>query len=193
MAKVRISGGTAKGRKILYKKASFSARDEERLRPTSSKVREAIFDILRERIEGATFVDLYAGTGGVGMEALSRGAECVVFVETNLLRRRIIEQLIKEFGFKDRAKVIRSRAYDFIEREAKKKSSFDIIFLDPPYQSEEIMNVLPLIGRTGVLKEGGLIIAEHFSKKILPDKINGLIMVRSYRYGDTSLTLYKRA
>ncbi len=186
---MRISGGSAKGRRIAYKKASFKG--EDRLRPTSSKVREAIFDILRERISGATFVDLYAGTGSVGIEALSRGAKGVVFVESNLLRTRIIDQLIREFGFIEKARVIRSEAYDFVKREARKGSSFDILFLDPPYQSEELMKVLPLIGRTGILKKDGLVMVEHFSKRRLPDRIDGLSMVRSYQYGDTSLTLYR--
>lgn len=188
MTGIRISGGVAKGRKIDYKKTSAG---EDKLRPTSSKVREAIFDILRDRIIGSTFVDLYAGSGGVGIEALSRGAGCTVFVETNPLRIKIIEQLIDEFGFKDRARVRRSKAYDFLEREAKKGSSFDIIFLDPPYQSEELMKVLPLIGKTGLLKPNGILIAEHFSKRTLPEEIEGLRMVKSYRYGDTSLTLYR--
>lgn len=189
MTGMRISGGTAKGRKIDYKKTS--AKREDRLRPTSSKVREAIFDILRERIIDSTFVDLYAGSGGVGIEALSRGAGCTIFVETNPLRIKIIEQLIDEFGFKDRARVIRSRAYDFLEKEIRKGGSFDIIFLDPPYQSEELMKVLPLIGKTGLLKHDGILIAEHFSKRTLPEVIEGLRMVKSYRYGDTSLTLYR--
>lgn len=189
MTGIRISGGTAKGRKIDYKKVS--AKGTDKLRPTSSKVREAIFDILRDRIIGSTFVDLYAGSGGVGIEALSRGAGCTIFVETNPLRIKIIEQLIDEFGFKNKAIVKRSKAYDFLEKEAKKGGSFDIIFLDPPYQSEELMKVLPLIGKTGLLKPDGLLIAEHFSKKTLPEKIEGLRMVKSYRYGDTSLTLYR--
>lgn len=191
MTGIRISGGTIKGRKIGYKKTSLF-KGEDKLRPTSSKVREAIFDILRNRISENLFVDLYAGTGGVGIEALSRGAGHVIFVESNLLRTRLIDQLIEELGFKDRARVIRSKAYDFIEREAKRGVSFDIIFLDPPYQSEELMKVLPLIGRTGVIRQDGLVMVEHFSKKTLPDEIEGLIKVRSYRYGDTSLTLYRR-
>ncbi|MFN3479013.1 MAG: RsmD family RNA methyltransferase, partial [Thermodesulfovibrionales bacterium] len=111
---MRISGGIAKGRKISYKRASVAVKEEDKLRPTSSKVREAIFDILRERIIGSTFVDLYAGSGSVGIEALSRGAGYAVFVEANPLRIRIIEQLINEFGFKDKTRVIRSKAYDFI-------------------------------------------------------------------------------
>jgi 16S rRNA (guanine(966)-N(2))-methyltransferase RsmD len=188
---MRISGGAAKGRRIPYKKASARGKDEERLRPTSSKVREAIFDILRDRIDGSSFVDLYAGSGSVGIEALSRGAKKVTFVETNILRIRIIEQLLSEFGFKEKAEIIRSKAYDFIEREARRGGSYDIIFLDPPYQSEELMKVLPLIGRTRVLKDNGVVVAEHFSKRTLPDNIEGLTMVRSYRYGDTALTVYR--
>src|SRR3990170_603 len=87
---MRISGGIAKGRRIGFKKA-FSKKDEgDELRPTSSKVREALFDIIRNKLPGASFLDLYAGTGGIGIEALSRGAAKVVFVESNTLRIRMI-------------------------------------------------------------------------------------------------------
>lgn len=189
IAGIRISGGVVKGKRIKYRKA-YSRGD--RLRPTSSKVREAIFDILRERIIGSTFVDLYAGSGSVGIEALSRGAGQVIFVETNLLRIKVIEQLVSEFGFKDRARIIRASAYNFIEKEGRQGNSYDIIFLDPPYQSEELMKVLPLIGKTGVIKPDGTVIAEHFSKKALPEEIEGLRIVKSYRYGDTALSIYGR-
>jgi len=181
---MRISGGTAKGRKVAFKAAP------ESMRPTSSKVREAIFDIIRDRIEGASFLDLYAGTGGVGIEALSRGAERVVFVESNGLRVKMINRLITEFGFRERARVIKGKAFDFIRRGSEKGHRYDIIFLDPPYHTEELTKILPLVG--GILEDGGIVIAEHFSKTVLPDVAGRLNLVRDYRYGDTTLTLYRK-
>lgn len=183
---MRISGGTVKGRKVAFKAAP------ESMRPTSSKVREAIFDIIRDRIKGASFLDLYAGTGGVGIEALSRGAGEVAFVESNGLRVKMINHLITEFGFRERSRVIKGEAYDFIKRESERRHKYDIIFLDPPYHSEELMKVLPLIGGGGVLEDRGIVIAEHSSKTALPDVIGRLNLIRDYRYGDTTLTLYRK-
>lgn len=190
---MRISGGLAKGRRIATRKLFSKASNVEELRPTSSKVREALFDIIREKIEGAIFVDLYAGTGTVGLEALSRGAGKAIFVEPNELRIRTIKKNADKFGFRERASVVRGRAYEFLEKSSAEKESFDIFFLDPPYHSEEISKVLPLIGEKGLLKEGGIVIVEHFFKKELPEIAGKLKIDRSYRYGDTMLTLYRKA
>jgi 16S rRNA (guanine966-N2)-methyltransferase len=189
---MRISGGTAKGRLISPKRLLSKSFKNDRLRPTSSKVREAIFDILREKIDKANFVDLYAGTGTVGFEALSRGAKKVIFVEQNIFRVRQIEKTITELGFQEQGKVIKGNAYDFIMKASAIKEMFDIFFLDPPYYSKEINVILPLIGKKGLLHEKGLVIIEHFIKRELPDEAGILIVDRKYRYGDTMLTLYRK-
>ncbi len=190
---MRISGGIAKGRKIVTKKYFSMAPDEEQLRPTSSKVREALFDIIRNEIDGASFVDLYAGTGTVGLEALSRGASRAIFVEPNDLRISTIKKNADEFGFREKALVVRSRAYEFLEKSSSKKKSFDIFFVDPPYHSEEIRRVLPLIGEKGLLNKSGVVIVEHFFKKEIPDTAGELKINRNYRYGDTMLTFYRKS
>lgn len=188
---MRISGGVAKGRRIGFRKA-FSRKDEgDELRPTSAKVREALFDILRNDLKGASFLDLYAGTGGVGIEALSRAAAKVTFVESNKLRVMLIERLTSEFGFKDRSKVVNMNARDFVMKEAGRGRRYDIIFLDPPYYSGELMKILPIIGEGEILEDGGTVIAEHFFKTKLPEEIGGLRRAKSYHYGDTTLTLYR--
>ncbi len=189
---MRISGGLAKGRRTATKRLFSMVSDGEKLRPTSSKVREALFDIIREKIEGAIFVDLYAGTGTVGLEALSRGAGKVIFVEPNELRFRTIRKNADKFGFRERAMVVKGRAYEFLKKLSVGKESFDIFFLDPPYHSEEISKVLPLVGEKGFLKEGGIVIVEHFFKRTLPEITGKLKIDRSYRYGDTMLTLYRK-
>jgi 16S rRNA (guanine966-N2)-methyltransferase len=188
---VRISGGSAKGRKIGPKKAFLKKGEGDELRPTSAKVREALFDIIRKELPGSAFLDLYAGTGGVGIEALSRGAAKAVMVETNTLRARLIEHLLSEFGFSGRARVANVRACDFMEKDRGKGQRYDIIFLDPPYGSGEITKIISLIGEGKIIREGGLVIAEHFSKTKLPEAAGSLSCVKSYKYGDTVLTLYK--
>jgi 16S rRNA (guanine966-N2)-methyltransferase len=189
---MRISGGSAKGRKTGAGLLSKSSKGE-RLRPTSAKVREALFDILSKRIEGSSFVDLYAGSGTVGMEALSRGAAHVVLVEERPDRFRSVREISGKLGFWENAEVVKGTAEAFVRKASARKLSFDIFFLDPPYQSDEIEKVLPLIGEGTVLKERGLVVIEHFTKKKVPEGSGQLVIQRQYRYGDTLLTLYRRA
>jgi len=188
---MRISGGTAKGRRTASKDFFTKTSAGERVRPTSSKVREALFDIVRNRIEGARFVDLYAGTGTVGLEALSRGAGYAFFVEPSELLVGMIKKALQNVGFLDKAAVLKGRAEEFLLKAVFKNERFDIFFIDPPYQSSEIETVLPLIGEKGLLSENGLVIVEHFFKKHLPGKAGSLTINRTYRYGDTMLTMYK--
>ncbi|MBE0427114.1 MAG: 16S rRNA (guanine(966)-N(2))-methyltransferase RsmD [Nitrospirae bacterium] len=189
---MRISGGIVKGRRTATQKLLKKTSTIERLRPTSSKVREAIFDILRNKIEGSRFVDLYAGTGTVGFEALSRGSSRAVFVEMDKLLVEEIKKNICKFGFEEKAQVINTTAEEFLKKAFVIKEIFDIFFVDPPYYSEEIEKVLPLIGEKGLLNENGLIIVEHFFKKRVTENLDNLKIHRSYRYGDTMLTFYKR-
>jgi 16S rRNA (guanine966-N2)-methyltransferase len=189
---MRICGGLAKGRRTVTKRLFSDGLDGEKLRPTSSKVREALFDILREKIQGAVFVDLYAGTGIVGLEALSRGGKKAIFVESNVLRFSTIKRNADKFGFKERAVVVKCSACKFLEKSSAVNERFDIFFLDPPYHSEEINKVLPLIGEKELLNDSGIVIVEHFFKKKMPETAGKLIINRSYRYGDTMLTLYRK-
>jgi len=190
---MRISGGTAKGRRTATKSLLTKNSEGERLRPTSSKVREALFDILRNKIEGASFVDLYAGTGTMGLEALSRGAERSFFVEPDDLRIRTIKNNVLGLGFLEQAAVEKGRAYEFLQKATAENESFDIFFIDPPYDSEEIEKILPLLGEEGLVNEDGIVIVEHFFKRHVPEKAGRLKMKRNYRYGDTMLTLYRKA
>jgi len=185
---MRISAGVAKGRRTSTKKLLSQTSGGNQLRPTSSKVREALFDILRDRIDGALFVDLYAGTGTVGLEALSRGAKKAVFVEQSYARVRTIRENLINLGFQERADVIRGRSCDFIARYG--GEHVDICFVDPPYKSDEIDRVLPLIGEKDFLSQQGIVVVEHFFKKKVPEKAGKVILKRSYRYGDTMLTFY---
>ncbi len=186
---MRISGGSAKGRKVGLKKAFSKKTEGSDLRPTSAKVRKAIFDILGPRIIDAGFLDLYAGTGAVGIEALSRGAGMAVFVDENSVRVKMIRELAEKFGFKKRAEVVRESAALFVKR---RETAFDIVFVDPPYASDELQTILPLMESRDILAENAIVIAEHPSKQPPPDVIGSLELAKRYKYGDTSLSLYKK-
>jgi 16S rRNA (guanine(966)-N(2))-methyltransferase RsmD len=164
---------------------------QKTLRPTTGKVREALFNILRDRISGARFLDLYAGTGVIGIEALKQGATEAVLVETSKSSVKSIHDAISKNRFSDRAHVIGQKAVSYIEWAGANQLTFDIIFLDPPYHSDEIMLLLSAIDNTPVLKEGGVVIAEHFAKKALPEEFDNLRKVKDYKYGDSVLSIYE--
>lgn len=190
---MRIIGGEAKGRRIAFKKA-FLKKDATPLRPTSAKVRKAIFDIIRGRIENSSFLDLYAGSGAVGMEALSRGASQVVFVDDSTLRANAIKEMIHSIGFGSRARVFRCSAALFIQKLSRKdKISFDIVFADPPYGSQELDEIMPLLDKKDIISVNGILIVEHPSKKtVMPSEVGNLRLTKQYKYGDTSLSLYTK-
>jgi 16S rRNA (guanine966-N2)-methyltransferase len=139
-----------------------------------------------------SFVDLYAGTGTVGLEALSRGAGRAVFVEPGELRVRTMKRCVDDFGFQDRSLIIKGKAKEFLERASAAGEKFGVIFVDPPYNSDEIERVLPVIGAGEVLDRDGIVVVEHFSKKEVPGSAGKLKLTRSYRYGDTTLTFYAK-
>lgn len=193
---MRISGGQLKGRKIASQKVFSKKGNESDLRPTSSKVREALFDILKYKIGGSSFLDLYAGTGTVGFEALSRGAERACFVEGNARRSQSMKDVVLKIGLGERAFVYTRPALDFLRSAAKSGMRFDIIFADPPYASDEIATILPLIDELPVLNEGGCLMIEHPSKSPLhalsAASFVSLKFIKNYRYGDTMLTLLRK-
>jgi 16S rRNA (guanine(966)-N(2))-methyltransferase RsmD len=182
---MRISGGTIKGRNISVKKAFAKGG----LRPTSSKVRQAIFNILQDKIRGSSFLDLFAGTGAVGIEALSRGSDRVIFVDANEVRIDIIKKIILDLGFSDKASVKREDAMRFLRTS---NETFDIIFADPPYGFEDYGLIAAIVSERDILRSGGILIIEHSSKKRIEDVYEHLNLLKTYKYGDTSLTVYRK-
>lgn len=187
---MRISGGIAKGRVTTKKNLFSKSSSSPDLRPTSSKVREALFDILRGRLSGSVFADIYAGTGTVGLEALSRGAAKALFVEQRQSLVNLIRDSAKKLGFRENIVLIKGKAEDFFAKSFRTNQKIDILFIDPPYHSDEIEKVLPAVARGNMLQEGGIVVVEHFFKKKLPGQAGTLHMQRDYRYGDTALTIY---
>ncbi|UCF86712.1 MAG: 16S rRNA (guanine(966)-N(2))-methyltransferase RsmD [Nitrospiraceae bacterium] len=174
----------------LGKTVKSSASRSKRVRPTTGKVKEALFNILQGRTDGTIFLDLYAGTGAVGIEALRQGAAEAVFIEASKGCSQGIQKLIAQNGLINKSRIIMKRVLPFIEWAERSEMSFDIIFLDPPYHTDEIRTVLSALGKSHIVRQKGLVIAEHFKKRHLPERFGKLQKIRDYTYGDSVLTLY---
>ncbi len=164
-------------------------------RPTADRVKEAIFNILGNLVIDSNFLDLFAGTGNVGIEALSRGARRAVFVEKDPRAAGTIVQNLRLSGLDSGSRVIAKdvfRALDELAKEEKiRGQSFNIVFLDPPYGRGFEVPVIGKVLDLALLTPGGLIIAESSKRENLPDQISGLPLVRQERYGDTLISFYK--
>jgi len=194
---VRIIAGKYKGKKLKFPK------DNKKLRPTKDMVKEALFSIIQEKVPGSLFLDLYAGIGSIGFEALSRGAEQVYFVDTD--PKFIYENadiLIQPFcksgqeenlgtGYEN-IHIFRGKTEKIIERLVRKNLKFDIIFIDPPYDSNEYELSLNMLERFDILKDGGLIIFEIRSSADF--ELSSIIFkeVKRRKYGDTTLLVLEK-
>jgi len=161
------------------------------VRPTSDRVKEALFNITGSRIPGCFFLDLFAGTGNIGIEALSRGASSVVFIENNHKNIQLIKDNLRITGLAEKARIICQDvplALNLLGREGLK---FDLIFLDPPYLKDFEAGALAGIAGNSLLKPDGKVIIESSKKCGLPGRIAELEMVRQEKYGDTLLSFYQ--
>lgn len=166
------------------------------LRPTSDRLRETLFNILRDRVAGAWFVDVFAGTGAVGIEALSRGAREVVFIEKHAPAAAVIKKNLEALDVHDGARVLAVDAVHGLEVLSKEKSQADagpdIVFLDPPYgNAEDYDRALSFLGFETLLADGSLVIAEHRRNFELPAEVGNLHRVRVLRQGDAVLSFYR--
>ena len=180
---MRVIAGEAKGRRLRGPRGVQT-------RATADKVKGALFNILADRIIGLRMLDLFAGTGAVGIEALSRGAAHVDFVESDEESVELLEDNLTACGFMDRASIHRSDAFRFIKKEA--DAPYALVFADPPYYAWQIKKLLPVLGRGDILSPGGLAVVEHFRKTDVPEAIGRLRRLRTYEYGGTVLTFYER-
>lgn len=179
---MRIIAGSLKGRRL-------EAPKWEGLRPTSDKLRETLFNILGPRVGGAHVLDGFAGTGAVGVEALSRGAARVTFVERDPRAVRLIDRNVGIADARDRHVIIRAELAAAVRRLAAER--FDIVFLDPPYGAAELANALtavePLIGTDTLL------VVEHAKRDAAPEQAGALARTREVASGDSALAFYRRS
>lgn len=159
-------------------------------RPTADKVKEALFSIINFDIPGANVLDLFGGTGQLGIEALSRGAKSATFVDAREDACRLIRENLKRTKLEPDGTVIRSDYMDYLNRCRKK---YDIIFLDPPYAEVFLENSLNRITEIDILLSGGIIVTERPLGKELPFEFEGYTRSRDYKYGKTLLAIYRKA
>ena len=181
---IRVIAGVCKGR-LLKTPPNWPGR------PTADRVKEALFNILSPVLPGSKFLDLFAGSGNVGIEALSRGAESVFFVEQDRRAVKAIFENLSALSLKNGARVLPADVFAAIKRLARAGECFDLIFLDPPYERHLERPALEKIAGSGLLKPGGIIIAESSKREVLPSRIDSLVLVRQEKYGDTMLTFFR--
>ena len=177
---MRVITGMARGRKL-------KALEGNDVRPTTERIKEAIFSIIQFETEGRIFLDLFSGSGQMGIEALSRGAKKAVFVDERRECINIIKENLKTVGLDKNAIVLHTNAFSYIGREQSEK--FDIAFLDPPYSTGILQEILPLV--TQNMKKTGAIICENPLFEEIPEKINGFVLDRNYRYGKIKIGIYR--
>jgi len=177
---MRIIAGTMKGRKL----DNFRGNE---VRPTGDKVKEAIFSMIDAYVDESVVIDLFAGTGNLGLEALSRGAAMCYFGDNRPESIRLIRSNIDHCKAAEQSRVI---AGSFEKVLAKIPEKADVIFLDPPYQKGMMESCLEKIGALALLNENGIIVAEHGIRETLPDVIAGFQKIKERRYGTTLISLY---
>ena len=159
-------------------------------RPTTDRVKEALFSIIQFEIPGGKVLDLFGGTGQLGIEALSRGASSAVFVDASDVACKLIQENLKRTKLTDNAKVVRS---DYLEYLRRCREKFDIILLDPPYAEVFLENSLNFISEIDILQTNGIIVSERPLGKELPWDFPGFSRSKDYKYGNTLITLFRKA
>jgi 16S rRNA (guanine(966)-N(2))-methyltransferase RsmD len=175
---------TGKARGVVLKTP-----DGLQTRPTADRVKEALFSILHFDIPGARVLDLFGGTGQLGIEAISRGAQSAVFVDAGEAACKLIKENLRRAKMEGEGRVIRADYLDYLSR---CRETFDIILLDPPYAEVFLENSLKKISEIDILKSGGIIVAERPVEKAILEEIPGFTKSKDYKYGKTFLTLYRK-
>ena len=180
---MRVIAGSARGRKLKELQGMET-------RPTTDKVKESMFNIIQFELEGRKVLDLFGGTGQLGIEALSRGAASCTFVDQRREAAALIRENVKLVGFSDRARVVQGESMSFL---SSCREKFDVIFLDPPYQSGLLEKCVNEIAKFDILGEYGIIVCESPVEWSLPPLEPPYEAGREYRYGKIKLTICRRA
>ena len=179
---MRVIAGKAKGIQLNTPEGMLT-------RPTTDRVKEALFSIIQFELPGARVLDLFGGTGQLGIEALSRGASNAVFVDSRREACQLIRSNLKKTHLEDQATVVQSDYMEYLNRST---GLFQIVLLDPPYAEVFLENAIKKITEIDILQSGGIIIAERPLGKELPWEFEGFTRSRDYKYGKIILTLYRK-
>lgn len=176
---MRVITGSARGRKLL----TLEGND---VRPTTDKVKEAIFSIIQFDIDGSEVLDLFAGSGQLGIEALSRGAKRCTFVDSSQKSIKVVSENVKSVGFEESSAVLHTESVGYLKT---CRLTFDIAFLDPPYNKGIIEEAMPLLEKH--MSERGIAVCEHESGLVLPDEFGRMKKAKTYKYGKVEVTVYR--
>lgn len=177
---MRVITGSARGQKLK----SLEGLD---IRPTTDRVKEAVFSVIQWKIPGAVVLDLFAGSGQLGIEALSRGAKKCVFVDESAKSVSVVKENLQSTGLMGQATLLKTDGVSYLNN---CKSVFDIVFLDPPYHSSLLEQTLPLL--SPLLSDGGVVLCETTSDNSLPEKADKLSLKKTYKYGKIKIFLYNK-
>lgn len=177
---MRVITGEARGRRL-------TTLEGEDVRPTTDKVKEGIFNIIQFDVPGANVLDLFAGSGQLGIEAISRGANHCSFVDASKRSLDVVRENLKACGFEKRASVFSGSAESFAQLT---HETFDIVLLDPPYRKHLIDEVLPFVAQK--ISDGGIIVCETSAEEELPHSAADFSVAREYKYGKIKITTYRK-
>ncbi|WP_080846592.1 16S rRNA (guanine(966)-N(2))-methyltransferase RsmD [Cytobacillus gottheilii] len=182
---MRVVSGSQKGRSLKPVPGNTT-------RPTTDKVKEALFNMIGPYFEGGLCLDLFAGSGGLGIEALSRGVDKVIFVDRDRMAIQTIHDNIAASGFTEQSEVYRNDAERALKAIIKRELVFDYIFLDPPYKKQQLVKLIEMIDKEDLLSEKGMIICEHGSDVDLPENVGGFEQYKHENYGMISISIYNK-
>ena len=180
---MRVIGGAAKGRRLGVPKG-------DAVRPTTDRVKESLFNILPRDLSGARVLDVFAGSGNLSIEALSRGAAHAVLIDVSERAGAVIRENLRRLGFNGQTEVWIAPAARALKSLARRKNSFDFIFLDPPYDHGLVHASLEIMGRCDLLRKDGILVIEHSSREAPEAQYGSLRLHDQRRYGDTLLSFY---
>lgn len=181
---MRIISGEAKGRKLLSPEGMNT-------RPTLDRIKESIFNIIQNKVYGSVVIDVFAGTGSLGLEAVSRGAKECYLIDKGQSTFKFLEQNVINFNFSDRCKCLNMDSYSALESLCNKNVSFDLIFIDPPYLKEMIPPAIDIITKGNLLKKDGLIVCKIDTKENLYEGNLKIKLTDHRKYGNTTVCFYK--
>ncbi len=189
---MRITGGSARGRKLVAPRSGQTF-----IRPTCDRVREALFNILGKQITNSTVLDLFAGTGAIGIEALSRGAAFTLFVDQSLEAGRLIESNLRTCFHRPQAAFMQLNLattphLQSLSCTTRSFTLFDLVFMDPPYQKRLAERTLTMVEKADILMPGALVIVEEHRDVALPTEVGSLSVTDQRHYGETRLWFYGR-
>ncbi|WML43587.1 16S rRNA (guanine(966)-N(2))-methyltransferase RsmD [Neobacillus sp. PS3-40] len=180
---MRVVSGICKGRALKSVPGNTT-------RPTTDKVKEAMFNMIGPYFDGGMGLDLFAGSGGLGLEALSRGLEKVIFIDREVKAIQTIHENIKACHFEEKTEVFRNDADRALKALIKREIKFDFIFLDPPYKKQQLVSLMQKIDEHSLLHNNGIILCEHSHDVDLPQEVGRFSLIRHEKYGIIAVSIY---